>query len=213
MRVDVNLVTQPGHPMEVCELEVFGDCSSPVYGLYCDEICSMGCVDQLCHYNGQCYHCVEGRTGKHCVGGNSNASFVPEEFDDSRNVTSPPTHEPKEFWISFGFDLVVLLLYLGAVVCFLLCFIVFWCCRRKARQIEKVHRLSVVSDNSKHQIPRFVSQIGPVESTNSLISRRSLEESIIVDDFQQSVVSAASSRKSGTSGDSGTSRLSRDTEV
>ncbi|XP_059159647.1 uncharacterized protein LOC131943507 [Physella acuta] len=69
MRVDVNLVSQPGHPMEVCELEVFGDCSSPVYGLYCDEICSMGCVDQLCHYNGQCYHCVEGRTGKHCVGG------------------------------------------------------------------------------------------------------------------------------------------------
>ncbi|XP_059159623.1 uncharacterized protein LOC131943480 [Physella acuta] len=210
MRVDVNLVTQPGHPMEVCELEVFGDCSSPVYGLYCDEICSMGCVDQLCHYNGQCYHCVEGRTGKHCVGGNSNASF---DFDDSRNVTSPPTHEPKESWIFFGFDLVVFLLYLGAVVCFLLCFIVFCCCRRKAQQIEKVHRRSIVSDNFEHQIPMFVSQIGPVESTNSLISRTSLEESIIVDDFQHSVVSAATTRYTGTTWESGASRLSRDTEV
>ncbi|KAH9523245.1 hypothetical protein Btru_066200 [Bulinus truncatus] len=44
----------------ICELEAYGDCGHPSYGLHCDDICSFHCLDLKCHVTGECWKCDDG---------------------------------------------------------------------------------------------------------------------------------------------------------
>ncbi|XP_055867264.1 neurogenic locus Notch protein-like isoform X3 [Biomphalaria glabrata] len=52
--------------LDICELEIYGDCISPYYGYSCLDICYLACLHQDCTYSGECYECTPGRTGTYC---------------------------------------------------------------------------------------------------------------------------------------------------
>ncbi|XP_059159644.1 uncharacterized protein LOC131943502 [Physella acuta] len=39
--------------LEICEIEIYGDCAPPHYGLTCEHVCG-ACPHKMCHYNGDC---------------------------------------------------------------------------------------------------------------------------------------------------------------
>ncbi|CAL1546654.1 unnamed protein product, partial [Lymnaea stagnalis] len=39
--------------MDICEIEAYGDCSEPNYGIFCNETCDL-CPEKKCLFTGQC---------------------------------------------------------------------------------------------------------------------------------------------------------------
>ncbi|XP_059159645.1 uncharacterized protein LOC131943504 [Physella acuta] len=168
--------------LELYEIEAYGDCSSPVYGLYCDEICSMGCVDQLCHYNGQCYHCVEGRTGKHCVGGQGqgNSSHEKEEqiVNNKTEVTPTPPAKKQPGGLFSGSDLFLFVFYFLAMAVLITVVSIFIYLRQVAHQqlresfdstvdgdtFKAIHELRVVREKSFGELSEVTEVTGVTES-------------------------------------------------
>ncbi|XP_055872648.1 uncharacterized protein LOC106074424 [Biomphalaria glabrata] len=66
VRFRLDKTTANSRYLEICELLVYGECSSPNYGLTCSEVCLPSCVKQECHYDGYCYVCPFGKTGRTC---------------------------------------------------------------------------------------------------------------------------------------------------
>ncbi|XP_059159626.1 uncharacterized protein LOC131943484 [Physella acuta] len=110
LRIEISLVNKQ-HSLHICEIEAYGDCSSPVYGLYCNEICSISCADQICLYNGMCYACERGRSGQFCLKGNNSQETWEAGKNDSYIPTPPPDHGRKTARLLSGTDLILFLMY------------------------------------------------------------------------------------------------------
>ncbi|KAH9523850.1 hypothetical protein Btru_047233 [Bulinus truncatus] len=52
--------------LSLCEVEVFGDCASPNYGLGCGSMCSVRCLDRMCDHGGRCLACDGDWEGDNC---------------------------------------------------------------------------------------------------------------------------------------------------
>ncbi|KAI8771269.1 laminin subunit alpha isoform X3, partial [Biomphalaria glabrata] len=52
--------------LQLCEIELIGDCVSGFFGYLCDGICSLTCANQMCDNYGRCIQCVQGRKGPYC---------------------------------------------------------------------------------------------------------------------------------------------------
>ncbi|XP_059159609.1 uncharacterized protein LOC131943469, partial [Physella acuta] len=123
MRIDVIITSNMG--LQMCEIEVYGDCSMPVYGLYCSDICSMGCFNQHCHYNGLCYYCEDGRKGNYCIEGDT-SNF--KWYNEGKNSTDVPAMRRSMTWF-LGSDLVLFIFYIALLVHLAAIFLIFLCCR------------------------------------------------------------------------------------
>ncbi|KAK0055990.1 cell death abnormality protein 1, partial [Biomphalaria pfeifferi] len=93
----LQLVVYPNQKLNttLCEIEAFGECSPPKYGITCSKICSQDCTDQRCHFNGECY--------KGSSAGVENHVTSP----------SPPELKPNAHLDSSNFFTIVLVLTLG----------------------------------------------------------------------------------------------------
>ncbi|XP_055873818.1 uncharacterized protein LOC106074425 isoform X1 [Biomphalaria glabrata] len=78
----------PGGVMSVCEVVVYGECAPPKYGLDCENVCSITCVRQKCHYSGQCLDCPSGKTGANC----SEDEVYTKPKKTNKNVSDVGTH-------------------------------------------------------------------------------------------------------------------------
>ncbi|XP_055866795.1 uncharacterized protein LOC106070475 isoform X2 [Biomphalaria glabrata] len=73
--------------LDLCEVEIYGDCISPYYGYSCLDICYLACLHQDCTYSGECYECTPGRTGTYCEDRSYNSTdFVTEAARQSSTV-------------------------------------------------------------------------------------------------------------------------------
>ncbi|KAH9490899.1 hypothetical protein Btru_039728 [Bulinus truncatus] len=54
LRSDVN----KSKYLEICEMQVFGDCAPPSYGTFCENECNLFCKNQVCMPNGDCLYCA-----------------------------------------------------------------------------------------------------------------------------------------------------------
>ncbi|KAH9489397.1 hypothetical protein Btru_056213 [Bulinus truncatus] len=67
VRVRLDKTSPNSRYLEICELIIYGECSAPKYGLTCSEECLPTCVKRECHYDGYCYVCPFGKTGRDCT--------------------------------------------------------------------------------------------------------------------------------------------------
>ncbi|KAH9488311.1 hypothetical protein Btru_063371 [Bulinus truncatus] len=52
--------------INICEVELYGDCILEKFGQHCEGICRFTCYKNRCTYDGRCFDCVLGRSGPHC---------------------------------------------------------------------------------------------------------------------------------------------------
>ncbi|XP_055873466.1 uncharacterized protein LOC106055992 [Biomphalaria glabrata] len=106
--------------LSICEFEAYGDCAPPVYGPDCTDICSISCLDQMCTYEGYCYHCANGTGGPYCFDGCLEWCVEYEEATNATTSTTKVTYAPhrqtgfrvENFWFYF-----MVLLFLLCVCC------------------------------------------------------------------------------------------------
>ncbi|KAK0041713.1 laminin subunit alpha-like isoform X3 [Biomphalaria pfeifferi] len=61
------LTTGISSPLTLCELEIFGDCAPPYFGIDCDMVCSESCLHQRCNLEGKCLACQGSKAGDLCL--------------------------------------------------------------------------------------------------------------------------------------------------
>ncbi|KAI8779757.1 laminin subunit alpha isoform X3 [Biomphalaria glabrata] len=77
--------------LNLCEVEIFGDCDTPYYGYSCVDVCYLTCLDQICTYEGECYLCDPSRTGIFCEDrtlNNANDSFESDGKSTEATINS-----------------------------------------------------------------------------------------------------------------------------
>uniref|UniRef100_A0A2C9KMM2 C-type lectin domain-containing protein n=1 Tax=Biomphalaria glabrata TaxID=6526 RepID=A0A2C9KMM2_BIOGL len=103
--------------LELCEVEAFGACAAPDYGLFCEQRCDSRCFRRECHLNGLCIQCARGtlESGE-CVPSPeapTSPTFVTKESSISTKCpTAKPTSEriPESSQLIKLFILVIIVL-------------------------------------------------------------------------------------------------------
>ncbi|KAI8785646.1 L-selectin [Biomphalaria glabrata] len=103
--------------LELCEVEAFGACAAPDYGLFCEQRCDSRCFRRECHLNGLCIQCARGtlESGE-CVPSpeapNSPTLVTKESSVSTKCPTAKPTSEriPESSQLIKLFILVIIVL-------------------------------------------------------------------------------------------------------
>ncbi|XP_055873673.1 uncharacterized protein LOC106052547 [Biomphalaria glabrata] len=130
--------------LELCEVEAFGGCAAPAYGIYCNEICGEHCLGRECHVNGLCVTCAYGSSSKgECF--LSPREIIPTpyisttEWGDNATtphlecttVTSAPAEEVDNSMMIKLFILIIIILSLLDIM------LLYLACCKKSENIEE----------------------------------------------------------------------------
>ncbi|XP_059154841.1 uncharacterized protein LOC131940230 isoform X1 [Physella acuta] len=102
--------------ISLCELEVFGDCTTRYYGPDCDQVCLMSCKNKDCQFTGVCKLCVPGHTGSYCLDFNSTIRTSKKNVENETEAIVSPKQNlltlDEQVFIIFSIFLVCVLVFM-----------------------------------------------------------------------------------------------------
>ncbi|XP_059159671.1 uncharacterized protein LOC131943515 [Physella acuta] len=153
--------------IELCEVEAFGDCVAPYYGLECQKLCSRACLNQVCHTTGQCIKCADGGT-------TCNENVTP------KNILVPPTQVPRrERKHEAESQALVIVFFLLTLSVSIFCFFIYLVMRnRKALICSKGTNVEASESHMQPIIPVTAVSQRPASDISSIYSEAKTESSV-----------------------------------